>query len=372
MKKYFIIAIVTLLFSCKSDEPKDDSATFEAVISTLSPINIKATTAIFRGEIISMENNNNNENQIFRGVCWSINSNPTINDLTEYADGSGLGVFELNVDDLEEDTTYHLRAFVSNGYNTYYGNDLIFTTPKSVSILNSKAINILPDSAVLYAEAISNTDDNTILRNICLSVNPNPSISDFTASAGYGEGEYTIQVYNLEPNTTYYAKAYSASVNGYIYGDEFSFKTTGYYGDSGGYVFFDKGEETDNWRYLEASPTPINGDFKWGCSGTFISNTFSDIGKGLENTQTIVNICGDTDCAAYICTIANINGINDWFLPSKDEIGLLEHAIDVMADFDNDSYGFWTSTQFDSDYARTSQGMAMKHYDREIWPIRRF
>ena len=35
-------------------------------------------------------------------------------------------------------------------------------------------------------------------------------------------------------------------------------------GPAGGYVFYDKGETKDDWKYIEKAPSDLLG-FEWGC-----------------------------------------------------------------------------------------------------------
>ena len=62
-----------------------------------------------------------------RGVCWSINPNPTIsNNLT--INGSGTGNFTSNISGLPPATTYYVRAYAINTIGISYGNELTFST----------------------------------------------------------------------------------------------------------------------------------------------------------------------------------------------------------------------------------------------------
>ncbi|MFZ4414370.1 MAG: DUF1566 domain-containing protein, partial [Bacteroidales bacterium] len=63
-----------------------------------------------------------------RGVCWSINSNPTIND-SKTIDSSGIGSFTSNLTSLTPSTTYYVRAYATNSSGTGYGLALLLTTP---------------------------------------------------------------------------------------------------------------------------------------------------------------------------------------------------------------------------------------------------
>jgi hypothetical protein len=64
---------------------------------------------------------------IERGICWSINENPTVND-SHIAVGSGTGAFTASMNGLEANTTYHVRAYAINEAGTAYGLDKKFTT----------------------------------------------------------------------------------------------------------------------------------------------------------------------------------------------------------------------------------------------------
>jgi len=95
------------------------------------------------------------------------------------------------------------------------------------------------------------------------------------------------------------------------------------FGPGGGIVFYDKGEYTDGWRYLEAAPASSEFVATWGLRGVELSNTSEKIGAGKANTTAIINRLnanGETGKAAQLCATLSINGLTDWFLPSKDEL----------------------------------------------------
>ena len=62
-----------------------------------------------------------------RGICWSTNENPTLND-NHIAVGNGIGTFTETIDGLEASTTYHVRAYATNEAGTTYGLDKEFAT----------------------------------------------------------------------------------------------------------------------------------------------------------------------------------------------------------------------------------------------------
>jgi len=94
-------------------------------------------------------------------------------------------------------------------------------------------------------------------------------------------------------------------------------------GPAGGHIFYDKGKHTDGWRYLEAAPVSSEKGAKWGLVGFACPGTSTGIGSGRANTAAIIKMLtanNQTGTAAQICASLNINGFNDWFLPSKDEL----------------------------------------------------
>jgi TolB-like protein len=95
-------------------------------------------------------------------------------------------------------------------------------------------------------------------------------------------------------------------------------------GPAGGIVFYDKGVFANGWRYLEAAPHDI-GPVQWGVFGVWIGTDY-EVGTGKTNTQRIVEKLkqhGEIDRAAELCVVLNINGYEDWFLPSIRELILL-------------------------------------------------
>lgn len=97
-------------------------------------------------------------------------------------------------------------------------------------------------------------------------------------------------------------------------------------GPAGGIIFFDKGEISDGWRYLEAAPAET--EFRAPC-GTYDQNvpgTNTGVGFGKRNTTILLaklKELGETDCAAQLCDSLSHGGFNDWFLPSRDELNLM-------------------------------------------------
>jgi len=67
-----------------------------------------------------------------RGVVWSSNPLPNLNDHFSI-DGYGIGAFTSHVDDLVMNKIYYLRAYATNDFGTFYGNQVVFIYNGGVS-----------------------------------------------------------------------------------------------------------------------------------------------------------------------------------------------------------------------------------------------
>ncbi len=120
-------------------------------------------------------------------------------------------------------------------------------------------------------------------------------------------------------------------------------------GPAGGIVFYDKGSESDGWRYLEAATSDQATSVEWGGHGTSVGGTSTGIGDGKANTEAIVRALGDGNYAAKICDDLDLGGYADWFLPSKDELAELYKQKNTVGGFASNY--FWSSSESSSSNA---------------------
>ncbi len=103
----------------------DDEEATKPTVTTNSVSNITFKSATCGGNVTD----DGGANVTARGVCWSTSPNPTTSD-NKTTDGSGIGSFTSNLTNLNENTTYHVRAYATNKNGTSYGDELTFTTIK--------------------------------------------------------------------------------------------------------------------------------------------------------------------------------------------------------------------------------------------------
>ena len=162
-----------------------------------------------------------------RGVCWSIVSNPTIND-AHTTNGTGMGEFNSAISGLQNSTTYHVRAYATNSKGTAYGEDKSFTTTSgAITVTTSSVTGIGPSGATCGGNATVTGDNNLPItaKGVCWSTGHNPTVSGSHTNDGTGPGTFTSTISGLTVNTLYYVRAYATNQLGTYYGDEKSFTT---------------------------------------------------------------------------------------------------------------------------------------------------
>ena len=177
---------------------------------------------------------------------------------------------------------------------------------------------------ILLAVKISGKSDNTVFvatettvlvtteTEITVAVITNPEI---TTQPSMGESEYNI----------------------------------GDIGPAGGFIFYVNPDyETDGWKYLEAAPSDlpgIKGGIPW-YNGDYVAavKTETAIGTGMSNTQKIVKILGNGSYAAKLCDDFILNGYNDWFMPSQDELNLIYENLHLSLFGGFASGYYWSSS----------------------------
>jgi len=150
-------------------------------------------------------------------------------------------------------------------------------------------------------------------------------------------------------------------------------------GPAGGIVFFDKGNNSDGWRFMEAAPASSEFDAQWGAWGHDVSGIQLTVGSGRRNTELIVARLvqlGETGRAAQLCVALNINGFNDWFLPSRDELNQMYLNRAIIRDF-SDSW-YWSSSQWSAldvwgqSFGNGDQGISSKGGTNRVLVVRAF
>ena len=191
------------------------------VLSTTDITSLTATSLISGGNVTA----DGGSPVTARGVCWSVNQNPTIAD-SKTTDGTGTAVFISLVSGLSPGVTYYLRAYATNSIGTAYGNQVSTRTLAVLPVLTTTMASSVTASTASAGGNISSDGGGVItFRGVCWGTTSGPTISGSKSTDGTGAGSFTSSITGLSPLTTYYLRAYATNGAGTAYGNEISFKT---------------------------------------------------------------------------------------------------------------------------------------------------
>ena len=221
-------------------------------------------------------------------------------------------------------------------------------------ILISAAISdISQTSALCGGNIVSDGGAPITSRGVCWFTSVNPTVSDFKTSDGIGTGIFTSTINDLFPGKLYHVRAYAINSEGIGYGPDIAFSTISStslsIGDlyEGGIVFYLKGTYPNQYG-LVCAQKDLGASVPWYSQNyTYYGTTSTDIGSGKMNTSSLVSILGNGYYAARFCDDLVLNGFDDWFLPSRDELGLMYINLknNGFGNFTNSSY--WSSSEYD-------------------------
>lgn len=131
-----------------------------------------------------------------------------------------------------------VSQFVPGSGYMYYSSrtenvELVFAQPSSSSVATAIPTDITATSAIVGGTVTLAEGTHVFLCGVCWGTEPSPDIDGSHTTEETGIGSFTSTLEGLNPNTTYYVRAYAVSDYGLTYGEEKSFTTDHEYVDLG-------------------------------------------------------------------------------------------------------------------------------------------
>ena len=116
---YLIMAVIVaaMMMSCVPEVEKATVETREVADITSNSVRVICNVSDDGGAEVSS-----------RGVCWDTLYNPIIETALSMDAGSGIGNYECEIDGLNSNTTYYVRAYATNSAGVSYGEEMNFNT----------------------------------------------------------------------------------------------------------------------------------------------------------------------------------------------------------------------------------------------------
>lgn len=215
VKRLIFISLAISFLSCSKDSNPENTCDPNPDLITSEITDITDQSAILRGTINPPTCDSSITSQ---GFVYGKGNLPTIQNGIVVKSGVDISA---PINDLQQNTTYYVRTFLENLSGVYYGNEVSFTTTVSdVKFSTSSVGDITPISAVVNFQVQRESGDTISESGVVYSDSSNPTINENKVN-----GENSVTIEGLSPNTIYYCRPYATNAAGTFYGEEFSFTT---------------------------------------------------------------------------------------------------------------------------------------------------
>ncbi len=208
-----------------------DDTTF-TTLANIAAVSVDAVTAITDISATSGGNVTDNGKAAVtaKGVCWSMETEPTIDDENDFftEDGDGVGAYTSNLVGLIGGIKYYVRAYATNEIGIAYSNEVTFTTDNGFAVVTTDSVqDVTKTTAKAYGHALYTGGTAITERGFVWATTTDPTILDNSIQSGSDTGKFEADLIGLTAGTTYYIRAYTTNSQGTSYGDNISISTIG-------------------------------------------------------------------------------------------------------------------------------------------------
>lgn len=136
------------------------------------------------------------------------------------------GNFTTTVENLSDNTTYYVRAYIINQAGTAYGEETNFATLEvTIPAVSTTTVTKVTHRSATFTGSVSSVGNGTLTdAGFVYSTSPNPGLTNHKLSCG-AKTQLSIRTSELIPQTTYYVRAYATNEKGTAFGEQQTFTT---------------------------------------------------------------------------------------------------------------------------------------------------
>lgn len=217
MKKNVILLFLIAFVACEPFKNKNLIFTTEASAITDESAQVEGLITDFKGEIIS------------HGHCYSKNPFPIVgNSQSNLGKRDKTGLFVSVLDDLEPNTTYYIRAYMTTDEETKYGNQISITTEeestiKDFQVKTEEFADVSNNAATAFGTLITEVSINIKEYGHLWSTQSNPNLTNHEGKTKYTDltisnnFKFSSSITGLSAGTTYNHRAYAVDNNNVVY-----------------------------------------------------------------------------------------------------------------------------------------------------------
>ena len=164
MKKLLYLFLTVLIVGCSDDD--GNPCLYNPTLTTSAVTNITETSATLNGVISIVSQNCDDPNNTEQGFVYATTIQPTIANTKVNVNGTDV---TTTLENLEPNTTYYVRTFLTNAFGEFYGNEVSFITTEEP--VNCDDVVYLADNGVtIKACDDANVGDTGVIDGVTYTV----------------------------------------------------------------------------------------------------------------------------------------------------------------------------------------------------------
>lgn len=163
------------------------------------------------------------------GICYSNTPNPTVEDMSlSFGKTNVAGEYSCLMENLDDNQTYFVRAFIASIDQVIYGDEKSFTTLRKEYIISEWELKEITAISAKFSGSLS-PDGAEQLKELGIVINKSETVSlnnySRREAIEYRNDLYEVELFNLEPSTTYYSRVYGLTDQDSLYSGIIEFTT---------------------------------------------------------------------------------------------------------------------------------------------------